>query len=358
MKLYFLPLCVAAILWGCGHDKEKKREDSEAAKAEYVAERNVVDTVVLRPRNFNKQIVGNVKLRAVTKSVLRFATTGDISEVCVANGQSVRQGEVIARLDPRSAQLRLEQAHQTLDKAEIDRVDALISFGYSDTTDVPKERRHVADIRSGYASAVNSLKQAEIDLMNTTLKAPFAGKIANLQSKVYEKPNDPFCTLIDDRTFDVDFNLLESEVGFVAVGQTVKTASFNRPDHYYDGVVTQINPLVDDKGQINVRAKVNNTDGKLLEGMNVTVLVENLVRGQLAVPKSAVVIRDNQEVLFRLGPENKAMWTYVNVVMSNSDSHVVAPNLDKGAELNAGDVIITSGNLNLADGSQVEVRKP
>ena len=110
--------------------------------------------------------------------------------------------------------------------------------------------------------------------MNTTLKAPFAGKIANLQSKVYEKPNDPFCTLIDDRTFDVDFNLLESEVGFVAVGQTVKTASFNRPDHYYDGVVTQINPLVDDKGQINVRAKVNNTDGKLLEGMNVTVLVE------------------------------------------------------------------------------------
>ena len=232
MKLYFLPLCVAAILWGCGHDKEKKREDSEAAKAEYVAERNVVDTVVLRPRNFNKQIVGNGKLRAVTKSVLRFATAGDISEVCVANGQSVRQGEVIARLDPRSAQLRLEQAHQTLDKAEIDRVDALISFGYSDTTDVPKERRRVADIRSGYASAVNSLKQAEIDLMNTTLKAPFAGKIANLQSKVYEKPNDPFCTLIDDRTFDVDFNLLESEVGFVAVGQTVKTASFNRPDHY------------------------------------------------------------------------------------------------------------------------------
>ena len=99
MKLYFLPLCVAAILWGCGHDKEKKREDSEAAKAEYVAERNVVDTVVLRPRNFNKQIVGNGKLRAVTKSVLRFATAGDISEVCVANGQSVRQGEVIARFN-------------------------------------------------------------------------------------------------------------------------------------------------------------------------------------------------------------------------------------------------------------------
>ena len=88
----------------------------------------------------------------------------------------------------------------------------------------------------------------------------------------------------------------------MAVGQAVKTASFNRPDHYYDGVVTQINPLVDaTKDRSTCGPKVNNTDGELLEGMNVTVLVENLVRGQLAVPKSAVVIRDNQEVLFRLG---------------------------------------------------------
>ena len=66
----------------------------------------------------------------MTKSVLRFATAGDISEVCVANGQSVGQGEVIALLDPRSAQLRLEQAHQTLEKAEIDRVDGC--FGGTD----------------------------------------------------------------------------------------------------------------------------------------------------------------------------------------------------------------------------------
>ena len=33
MKLYFLPLCVAAILWGCGHDKEKKREEEPAEES-------------------------------------------------------------------------------------------------------------------------------------------------------------------------------------------------------------------------------------------------------------------------------------------------------------------------------------
>lgn len=356
IKLYYLPLSLAVLLAGCG-PKETELEDSNAAKADYVAEKTLVDTIVLREQPFNKQIVGNGKLRAVSKSTLRFAVGGELAEICVRNGESVRKGDVIARLDPQTARLNLEQARLNLDKSRMDRIDALIGFGYSDTTDISAEHRKVADIRSGYASAVNALKQAEIALANTTLTAPFGGKIANLQSKVYEQPQGEFCTLIDDRTFDVDFNLLEAEIGFVKVGQSVKVAAFNEPDRYFGGKVTQINPMVDDKGQINVRAQVDNPGGRLLEGMNVSVLVENRIPRQLVVPKSAVVIRDNQEVLFRLSPEGRTMWTYVNVLMSNSDSHVVSANTEKGAELNVGDAIITSGNLNLADNSEVEVKK-
>ena len=343
IKFYY---CLSSILLvgmvaGCGGAKEKEKEGSNAAKIVYVEEQNLVDTVVLRMQPFNKQIVGNGKLRAVTKSVLHFNGTGEIVDIRFKNGENVRKGEVIAQLDSTTAYLNLKQAQLTLDKSKIDRMDALIGFGYSDTTNIPEEHRKVADIRSGYASAVNNLKQAEIALANTTLIAPFGGKIANLQSKVYEH---------------VDFNLLESEIGFVWKGQRVKVAVFNAPDHYFDGEVTQINPLVDDKGQINVRAQVNNATGELLEGMNVSVLVENMISDQLVVPKSAVVIRDNQEVLFRMSPEGRSIWTYVHVLMSNSDSHVVAANTDKGAELNVGDVIITSGNLNLADNSEVVVK--
>ncbi len=355
IKFYYLPLSLALLSAGCT-PKTTEQEDSNAAKLEYVAEKTIVDTVVLRQQPFNKQIVGNGKLRAATKSVLRFATSGELVEICTTNGGSVRKGDVIARLDSETARLNLEQARLNLDKSRIDRIDALIGFGYSDTTNIPDEHRKVADIRSGYASAVNALKHAEIALANTTLTAPFDGKIANLQAKVHELPQGEFCTLIDDRAFDVDFNLLEAEIGFVKVGQSVKVAAFNEPDRYFNGKVTQINPMVDDKGQINVRAQVANPSGKLLEGMNVSVLVENLIPQQLVVPKSAVVIRDNQEVLFRLSPEGRAMWTYVNVLLSNSDSHVVSANTGKGAELNVGDIIITSGNLNLADNSEVAVR--
>lgn len=48
-----------------------------------------------------------------------------------------------------------------------------------------------------------------------------------------------------------------------------------------------------------------------------------------------------------------AQWTYVHTSLANSREYVVEANTDRGAELNPGDLVIISGNLNLADGSEV-----
>ena len=63
-------------------------------------------------------------------------------------------------------------------------------------------------------------------------------------------------------------------------------------------------------------------------------------------------IRDNLEVLFRY-KEGRAQWTYVHTSLANSREYVVEANRDRSAELDPGDLIIVSGNLNLADGSEV-----
>ena len=86
--------------------------------------------------------------------------------------------------------------------------------------------------------------------------------------------------------------------------------------------------------------------------MNVRVAVRQKIAGQLVVPKSAVIIRDNLEVLFRY-KEGRAQWTYVHTSLANSREYVVEANRDRSAELDPGDLIIVSGNLNLADGSEV-----
>ena len=84
--------------------------------------------------------------------------------------------------------------------------------------------------------------------------------------------------------------------------------------------------------------------------------MERNIPDQLVVPRSAVVIRDDLDVLFTYTDDGKAHWTYVRIVASNGDSHSVVANADRGSVLSEGDRIIISGNLNLADGSDVVLR--
>ncbi len=356
-KLFILPLAVLTA--ACGNNKDVK-EDTLTRLSQSM-EANYVDTMELRLTDFKKQTISNGKLVAARKSALRFNSSGIISEVNFVNGQNVRKGELIACLDPEAALISLSQAENAMKKAEIDLNDVLIGFGYgnADTTDIPQGTMAIARTRSGYADAEQNYRRALYDYEGTRINAPFDGKVAGIKGRVYENaPSDNFCTVIDDSSFDVTFPLLESEIPSVRTGMEVKISPFNDPEKVYTGRIKAVNPMVDEKGQIEITASVDNTDGNMMDGMNVRVLVEELIKGQQVVPKSAVVMRDNQEVLFVYQPaDSTARWVYVDIVMSNSDSHVVRVNKERNAELALGDYVITSGNLNLAHESKVIARK-
>jgi multidrug efflux pump subunit AcrA (membrane-fusion protein) len=119
--------------------------------------------------------------------------------------------------------------------------------------------------------------------------------------------------------------------------------------------VITINPQVEKDGTILIRAQVKN-DGSLLEGINVKVFIKKDIPNQFVVPKSAVVLRDNQEVLFTV-KNGKAYWTYILTTLENSSSYSVIPNPDKSsASLKPGDTIIVSNNLNLAHDSEISIK--
>ena len=341
----------------CGDDKPKEQE-ADPNKKEFIQTVNLVDTIILRRGEFLSQLISNGKLRAYQKSDLNFrGSSGPVQKLSVSNGQPVAAGTIIAEVDTRNAQEAIYSARLEMQRVYLDLQNKLLDFGYhiEDSLSIPPEVFRVAKLRSGYDGAAASLKKAELDLDNCYIRAPFAGKIANLKTKLYENVKEgAFCTLVNDASFDVEFNVLETELSNVRAGQAVKMATFADPNRHFTGRVTNINPSVDEKGQILVTANIPNPGG-LIDGMNVKIYVENSVSGKLIVPKNAVLVRDNHEVLFRMSPEGKAMWTYVVVEMSNSTSHAVHANLDRGAELAEGDAVIISGNLNLADNSEVEV---
>ena len=339
----------------CGDRSSAPATNNDLAKLDHQMESNPVEVITLAPTTFYRQLLSNGRLNAKRKSQLTFKTPGIISQVNVSNGDYVEVGTLLGTLDLTEAQHNINTCRENFEKAKLDLSNTLIGLGYytSDTTAIPQETLHMAKTRSGYTLSLLSLENATRVLNESKLISPFSGKIADLKGKPHESTQDFFCTLIDDSQFDVDFNILETELSMVKIGQPVRISPFFEPDKEIVGKITNINPSVNDRGQIAVKAEIAN-DGSLLDGMNVKIMVENAVPDQLVVPKSAVVIRDNLQVLFRYS-HGEALWTYVHTVLDNSDSYTVIPNTSRGAELSVGDTVIVSGNLNLANGSHVTI---
>lgn len=345
-------LCAAMVAGGCGQSN-KTKEHAAADRMQYRIERNTVSIDTLQRRDFVRELISNGRLVATRRSVLSFPVSGTIVAIAAENGSTVRSGALIARLDTMEYALEVRRARLALDKAQLELYDVLVGLGYKlgDTVKVPSEVMRLARIRSGYADAEAALQSAERNLSHCSLRAPFSGKVANVVQRPYEKTKDEFCTLLDDSRMSVRFSVLESELGQVKPGLEVAVMPFSDLNREVRGRITAVNPSVDENGQVQVDAEVAN-DGTLADGMNVRVAVRQRIPGQLVVPKNAVVIRDNEEVLFRYR-EGKAVWTYVRTSLANSREYVVEANTDRGADLAEGDLIITSGNLNIADGSEV-----
>lgn len=353
LRLY-LTFALCAALAGCHGKTGGTGTDNKLA---YSPEVNEVEVITLKKETFPMQLVANGKLSARQKSDLYFSGSGTISQIGVRNGSRVAKGEVLARLDDQEQRSQMEKARIERDKARLEYLDVLAGLGYAvaDSASVPEDVRELAGIRAGYSSALNSYDDARRTLEGTVLYAPFSGKVANVKLKKWDKTgSDAFCTLIDDSSYDVNFSALESEYSFLEEGEKVSVTPFG-DTRSFEGTVRDINPVIDDNGQIAVTATMSGSS-RLLDGMNVKITVDRSLPSQLVVPKSAVVIRDGMDVLFRYRGR-KAEWVYVNVLNSNSVSYSVSANTDRGAVLSEGDQIIVSGNLNLADGSQVVVKE-
>lgn len=347
-------LLAGLLLASCGGRKPNGAEN-HIEESRQVAGEAYVDTMRLRMSQFNKQIVCNGRLRAKAKSNLAFASQGITMKIYVKEGQWVPKGALIAALDQKERIREVEKAEHDLARAKVELTDKLISMGYgADMKDLPVEIRQRAEVVSGYYTAKYQLQTAKTALAECSLHAPFSGRVANLEARAHQR-NEQVCTLIDDSQFEVEFKVLEAELGSIKKGQKVKVSPFISSADSYEGIVTGINPQVDDKGLVKVTARMDNKGKALMDGMNVRIIVEQRMGNMFVVPKDAVVERDGYHVMF-LYRDGRAVWTYVDIVHSNINSFAVTGCKRKETTLSEGDIVITSGNLNLADDTEVKLQ--
>lgn len=334
--------------------KHQPRQDEGTAAAGSV-ESACVAYQVLRPQLFHQQLICNGRLRALRRSDMSFADGGVVTAIYVTNGSRVAAGQVVARSDASNAWSAIGKAERDLERAKIELTDKLIGLGYKGITDnVPPDVLRRARVSTGWFQAAYALADARRQLARCVLRAPFAGRVADLTT-LRNQPMDKICTIVDDRVMRVEFDVLEAELKNIHRGQRVLVTPFTG-GATSTGTVVNINPMVSDRGLIRVTATVPNTGGRMLDGENVRIVVESDVANCFVVPKDAVVERDGYHVLFTYH-DGEAVWTYVDIAHSNATQHAVTGCKAKETELHTGDTVITSGNMNLADGTAVKLRK-
>ncbi|MDD3322722.1 MAG: efflux RND transporter periplasmic adaptor subunit [Paludibacter sp.] len=339
------------LIYSCSPTKGEQSEQVEENNKEIIDKPTPVKTIRLEMSDFNHDLIANGTIASQQVAELKFLTSEKITGIYVKNGNRVVKGQKLAELDQFKLRSTMLQSKDNLERAKLELQDVLIGQGYSlrDSLKIPADVMKIAKVKSNYDQSMLNFQMAEYNLKNAVLYAPFTGVVANLFTKEFNYPSgsEPFCSIIDNNHPEVEFKILENEVTLVNKGDRVSVSPFSITDYISEGRITEINPLVDKNGMVYVKA-ILPASAKLVDGMNVKVLIQRSISRQLVIPKEALVLRTNKKVVFTL-KKGVAYWNYVTTGLENSSGYVVTDGL------HVGDSVIYDGNVNLAHESPVTV---
>ncbi|MCR5454450.1 MAG: efflux RND transporter periplasmic adaptor subunit, partial [Bacteroidales bacterium] len=293
-------------------------------------EKTVVKTHLALKKQFDAEIVSNGKIISGKYYDLYWKVNGVINKIYFRNGSRVKKGEIIADIEDFKLKNNFESAEASLQQAELQMQDVIISQGYAiDDKNIPEKVIKNAKIKSGFLQSQASYNLAKYEYENCKLIAPISGIVANIENNESDPTGSkPFCRIISDNQMMADFTIMESELEFVKQGSKAEVSVFSIPEKSWQSVICEINPSVDKNGMLKVKAEIFSPSG-LLEGMNVAIKIKRNSGSFVAVNKSAVVSRSGRKVVFTC-KDCVARWNYVEVSGENSSEFAISDGIAEG----------------------------
>jgi len=161
-------------------------------------------------------------ITAATEAQVSFEVGGRILELPVDQGQRVREGDLLARLDPSDyqAQLDASTAQRNAALADYERFEELLAKDAVSQRDFETRKRN-------WEVAEANLRIEEKNLADTTLRAPFAGRVARTYVERFQnvQAQEPVLLLQDDQHLEIDVSL--PEAALLQIGRSVDLRTLN-----------------------------------------------------------------------------------------------------------------------------------
>lgn len=240
------------------------------------------------------EAVGTVKANEAVD--VTCVTAGLVTRVAFNEGSFVRAGETLVELDP-------TQARAALEEAEAARAQSRSQFQRSKELENTQavSAAQLQQLASELARDEARVTAARARLADTVIRAPFAGRLGlrhvSLGSLV--SPGSVITTLDDIRTVKVDFAVPESVFPALHVGLPVGGSTVAYPGRDFNGEVASIDTRIDPVTRsAQVRARFENSDGRLAPGMFLTLRLTSKPRTTLTVPERAVLSDQGKQYVY------------------------------------------------------------
>jgi len=337
----------------CNKNAEQQQQQQQTAPMALQAIK-----VTSSPAQVNQEF--STKIEGLKNIEIRPKANGFIKEIFVDEGQAVKKGQLLFKLetDVLSQDATAAKAAISAAQVEVDRLTPLVEKGIVGSVLLEAAKAKLAQTKAAYSSII-----ANINYANVT--APTDGVIGALPYKagalVSSTINPPLTTISDTKQVRAYFNLNEKQM--IAFAKNVKGATTaekikNAPTvqlklvdnslYAENGKIAAIEGLIDvTTGTTRMRADFNNPQAILRSGSSGTILFPIYYDNAIVIPQNAVLDLQGKNLVYVVDKDGNAQSKVVSILNQTDREYII----ESGLEI--GDVVLTEGLAKIKDGQPV-----
>lgn len=314
--------------------------------------KNVSIPVTITPVTAQIQQSGLVKtgiLAPLTQAKVLSAASGNVKRLLFKIGDQITQGQALAVIDTRLLELDLQKSVSNVSKLKHDlQIYTELLEGNAATLE------KVSEIRLNYNDALSQAQQLRRQIADATIKAPTSGIIASkaVEEGMFVTAGNEIASVVNLERLKVEVFFTESEVYRISLGQEIKLKTDVYPDKPFFGTVTFISPQANQA--YNYQVEITTDNDKKSPLRSGTFVYADFSRKTpqkiLLVPREAL-IESTQDASVYVTQNGRAVLRKIDVGTEYGDRIQVVNGLRLGEQ------VITSGQINLKDGTLINVSK-
>jgi multidrug efflux system membrane fusion protein len=350
-------------------------KSADAAKAAAKAKGQAAIPVVVAEAmtaDFPVYLNGLGTVTPLATVTVRSRVDGQLLSIDFREGQLVKEGQVLAQIDPRPFQVQLtqaegqlakDQAAQVSEQLDLNRFKDLVSQGLIPQQQVDAQVSLVAQTEAAIKTDQGTIDAAKLNLTYAKITSPISGRVGlrlvDPGNMVHATDTTGIIVITELDPIAVLFTLPEDSLQQVLArlrgGATLSVEAWDRDlkTHITNGKLLTVDNRIDPTtGTVRLKAEFPNGDGALFPNqfVNVRLLIQTLSK-VVVVPSAAVQRTTKGPAIFVVGADDKVALRPVEIPQQGDNHAVVA----KG--VSAGELVVVDGVDKLQEGSKVAARK-